>query len=139
MKFIIKALTDKNSQNKFKAYKALQERKRLLEGFGVGSKLQKKVNLLKRMLDKAHNKKYQAMRKFREFLKNTKSLDMRKSKICLWFKSKANRDMASVFRQLRLFNKQACDFHLAKIQKKKRICSRIYNSSVRLLGMGMNN
>merc|ERR1711976_388190 len=55
MKFVIKALYDKDAQFVLSAYNELKQRYLMLEGIGMGDAEMKKVNLIKRLMNKGHN------------------------------------------------------------------------------------
>merc|ERR1712178_606132 len=55
LKFVIKALTDKDANFIRMAYGGLKERKQMLEGVGMGDAQMKKVHLMKRLLNQGFN------------------------------------------------------------------------------------
>merc|ERR1712216_746222 len=69
LKFVIKALTDKDAMFTLMAYNALKQRCNMLNGVGMGDAGMKKVQLLKRLTNQGYNLQSMAYNKFVEFLK----------------------------------------------------------------------
>merc|ERR1712178_184419 len=68
LRFIIKALTDKDANFIKMAYGGLKERKMMLDGVGMGDAQMKKVSLMKRLLNQGFNQQSMAMNSFKAFL-----------------------------------------------------------------------
>merc|ERR1712151_34016 len=60
VKYIVKCMRDKDAAYVYAAYKGMVERKRMLEGVGMGKAEQNKVKLLRRLLDKSYDLQVQA-------------------------------------------------------------------------------
>merc|ERR1712024_407587 len=68
MKFILKALNDKDLMNTLQAYNAMKERCNMLNGIGMGDAQQKKINLIKRLTNKGYNMQVLAINAYKDFL-----------------------------------------------------------------------
>merc|ERR1712024_94842 len=69
MKFILRALTDKDLMNTLQGYNAVKERCNMLNGIGMGDAQQKKANLIKRLTNKGYNMQTMAINAYQDFLK----------------------------------------------------------------------
>merc|ERR1712087_1058461 len=70
LKFVIKTLTDVDSQFKLMAYNGLKQRALMLNGVGMGDSMMKKVNLIKRLTNQGFNLQCMAVNQLFEFLKS---------------------------------------------------------------------
>merc|ERR1711908_79959 len=61
LKYVIKALTDKDAQFILSAYNELKQICLMLQGIGMGDAEMKKVSLIKRMMNKGHNQQVMAI------------------------------------------------------------------------------
>merc|ERR1712076_104429 len=68
LKFVIKALTDKDAQFTLMAYNAMKQRMLMLNGVGMGDAGMKKVQLIKRLTNQGHNLQVVAVNSVREYL-----------------------------------------------------------------------
>merc|ERR1712194_540167 len=68
MKFIIKALTDKDAKFMLCAYNGLMQRAAMLNGVGMDNSEQKKIQLIKRLTNKGYNLQVMAANALQEFL-----------------------------------------------------------------------
>merc|ERR1712100_138746 len=68
LKFVIKALTDKDAQYKLMAYNAMKQRMLMLNGVGMGDAGMKKVQLIKRLTNQGYNLQVMAVNAVREYL-----------------------------------------------------------------------
>merc|ERR1712087_1072460 len=107
LKFVIKTLTDVDSQFKLMAYNGLKQRALMLNGVGMGDSMMKKVNLIKRLTNQGFNLQSMAVNSLFEFLK-----------------SEREREEAERLK----FERQQ--------KEKDRILRRIMDSNVRFMGMG---
>merc|ERR1711979_108044 len=73
LKFVIKALTDKEAQACLMAYNAMKLRWNMLNGVGMGDAGMKKVQLIKRLTNSAFNLEVQAVNALRDFLKSERN------------------------------------------------------------------
>merc|ERR1712151_1143061 len=68
LKFVIKALTDKDAQFTMMAYNQLKQRWLMLNGVGLGDAEMKKVQLIKRLTNQGYNLQVMAANELKEFL-----------------------------------------------------------------------
>merc|ERR1711877_82552 len=68
LKFVIKALTDKDASYMLMAYNAMKQRMLMLNGVGMGDAGMKKVQLIKRLTNQGHNLQVMAVNAVREYL-----------------------------------------------------------------------
>merc|ERR1711957_991620 len=70
LRFVIKALTDKDAMFTLMAYNAMKHRMLMLNGVGMGDAEMKKCQLIKRLTNQGHNFQVMAVNCLREFLKD---------------------------------------------------------------------
>merc|ERR1712110_1220316 len=70
LRFVIKALTDKDAMFTLQAFNGLKERCNMLNGVGMGDAGMKKVQLIKRLTNSAFNLEVQAVNALKDFLKS---------------------------------------------------------------------
>lgn len=75
MRFIVNCLRDKDSMYILQAYNAMLGRKRILDGVGIGSAIQKRNKLVKRLMDKGYDMQIQAINALKSFLKSERNKD----------------------------------------------------------------
>merc|ERR1712187_234182 len=68
LKFVIKALTDKDANYILMAYNQMKQRMLMLNGVGMGDAGMKKVQLIKRLTNQGYNLQVMAVNAVREFL-----------------------------------------------------------------------
>merc|ERR1712046_9565 len=68
LKFVIKALTDKDANYILMAYNQMKQRMLMLSGVGLGDAEMKKVQLIKRLTNQGYNLQVMAVNAVREFL-----------------------------------------------------------------------
>merc|ERR1712048_288777 len=68
LKFVIKALTDKDASYILMAYNAMKQRCLMLNGVGMGDAGMKKVQLIKRLTNQGYNLQVMGVNAIREFL-----------------------------------------------------------------------
>merc|ERR1711990_1153846 len=68
LKFVIKALTDKDASYMLMAYNAMKQRMLMLNGVGMGDAGMKKVQLIKRLTNQGYNLQVMGINCIREFL-----------------------------------------------------------------------
>merc|ERR1712160_71826 len=73
LKFVIKALTDKDAQFTLMAYNALTQRMLMLNGVGMGDAGMKKCQLIKRLTNQGYNLQVMAINCVREFLTSARN------------------------------------------------------------------
>merc|ERR1712066_466286 len=107
LKFVIKALTDKDAQFTLMAYNAMKQRMLMLNGVGMGDAGMKKVQLIKRLTNQGHNLQVMAVNAVREYLTSEREAEER-----------AREE----------FERQQ--------KEKDRVLRRIMNQNVRMMGTG---
>merc|ERR1712110_1252667 len=70
LRFVIKALTDKDAMFMLQAFGGLKQRALMLSGVGMGDSQMKKVQLIKRLTNSAFNLEVQAVNALKDFLKS---------------------------------------------------------------------
>merc|ERR1712054_534081 len=70
LKFVIKALTDKDANYKLMAYNQMKQRMLMLEGVGLGDAEMKKVQLIKRLTNQGHNLQVMGVNSVRVYLES---------------------------------------------------------------------
>merc|ERR1711990_323697 len=107
LKFVIKALTDKDASYMLMAYNAMKQRMLMLNGVGMGDAGMKKVQLIKRLTNQGYNLQVMAVNAVREYLTSEREAEER-----------AREE----------FERQQ--------KEKDRILRRIMNQNVRMMGTG---
>merc|ERR1711957_151517 len=107
LKFVIKALTDKDAQFTLMAYNAMKQRMPMLSGVGMGDAAMKKVQLIKRLTNQGHNFQVMGVNAIREFLTS----------------ARADEEAARLE-------------HERQMKEKERILRRIMNGNLRMMGTG---
>merc|ERR1711935_582255 len=69
LKFVIAALTDQDKMFTMMAYNTMKQRALMLSGVGMGNAGMKKISLIKRLTNQAHNFQVMAVNSLKEFLK----------------------------------------------------------------------
>merc|ERR1712025_414680 len=77
LKFVIKALTDKDAQFTLMAYNAMKQRMLMLNGVGMGDAGMKKVQLIKRLTNQGYNLQVMAVNAVREYLTSERAAEER--------------------------------------------------------------
>merc|ERR1712050_103862 len=77
LKFVIKALTDKDASYTLMAYNQLKQRMLMLNGVGLGDAEMKKVQLIKRLTNQGYNLQVMAVNAVREFLASERDREER--------------------------------------------------------------
>merc|ERR1711979_77788 len=77
LKFVIKALTDKDAAFTLMAYNQLKQRMLMLNGVGLGDAEMKKVQLIKRLTNQGYNLQVMAVNAVREFLASERDREER--------------------------------------------------------------
>merc|ERR1712036_182246 len=70
LKFVIKALTDKEASYTLMAYNGLKQRALMLSGVGMGDAQMKKIQLIKRLTNQGYNLQVMAANALQEFLES---------------------------------------------------------------------
>merc|ERR1711972_933832 len=77
LKFVIKALTDKDANYKLMAYNQMKQRMLMLNGVGMGDAGMKKVQLIKRLTNQGHNLQVMGVNSIREYLTSERDREER--------------------------------------------------------------
>merc|ERR1711990_1013629 len=107
LRFVIKALTDKDAQFTLMAYNAMKQRMLMLNGVGMGDAGMKKCQLIKRLTNQGYNLQVMAVNAVREYLTSERDAEER-----------------------------AREEYERQQKEKDRILRRIMNQNVRFMGMG---
>merc|ERR1712050_468687 len=107
LKFVIKALTDKEAPYVLMAYNQMKQRMLMLNGVGMGDAGMKKVQLIKRLTNQGYNLQVMAANALKEFLASERA-----------------REEAERLE------------HERRQKEKDRILRRIMDSNVRMMGVG---
>merc|ERR1712048_1289114 len=107
LRFVIKALTDKDSSYLLAGYNGLKQRALMLNGVGMGDSEMKKIQLIKRLTNQGYNLQVMAANALKEFLASERARE------------------------------EAERLEFERQQKEKdRILRRIMDSNVRMMGIG---
>merc|ERR1711976_863991 len=77
LKFVIKALTDKDANYKLMAYNQMKQRMLMLNGVGLCDAEMKKVQLIKRLTNQGHNLQVMGVNSVREYLTSERDREER--------------------------------------------------------------
>merc|ERR1711920_322575 len=77
LKFVIKALSDKDAQFTLMAYNGLKQRALMLNGVGMGDAEMKKIQLIKRLTNQGYNLQVMAANSLQEFLASERDREER--------------------------------------------------------------
>jgi len=75
LKYVIKALTDKDTSYMLTGYNSLKQRAMMLKGVGMGDAEIKKLSLIKRLTNKGYNLQMMTINSIREYLKSERVKD----------------------------------------------------------------
>lgn len=149
LRFVIKSLSDKDSVFVLKAYNGLKERKRMLDGIGLGRDEINRNKLLKMLTNSGYKLQaqgYNTLKYFCEFQKKSDQLLQKKLENDLKNKSRilkrilyANlRVEGKCFRLLFLNKKHQLEKEQNLALKLRGICKRVLEKNIRLMSMGYN-
>merc|ERR1712007_116462 len=149
LKFVIKALTDKDAMFTLQAFNGLKERCNMLNGVGMGDAGMKKVQLIKRLTNSAFNLEVQAVNALLDFLKSERVREelerleferqqKEKDRLLRRMMDGNLRVMGQALRQFQLWAEAAAEKERALMAKQRGIMRRIVDSNVRFMGMGYN-
>merc|ERR1711881_632786 len=149
LKFVIKALTDKDAQFTLMAYNAMKQRMLMLNGVGMGDAGMKKVQLIKRLTNQGHNLQVMGVNSIREYLTSEREAEERareeyerqqkeKDRILRRIMNQNVRFMGMGFRQALQWTVADREAEIARIAKQRGIMRRIVDSNVRLMSAGWN-
>merc|ERR1712054_443189 len=149
LKFVIKALTDKDASYILMAYNAMKQRCLMLNGVGMGDAGMKKVQLIKRLTNQGYNLQVMAVNAVREYLTSERDREERereeyerqqkeKDRILRRIMNQNVRFMGMGFRQALQWTVADREAEIARIAKQRGIMRRIVDGNVRLMGAGWN-
>merc|ERR1712014_428299 len=149
LKFVIKALTDKDANYMLMAYNQMKQRMLMLNGVGLGDAEMKKVQLIKRLTNQGHNLQVMGVNSIREYLSSERDREERereeyerqqreKDRILRRIMNGNLRMMGTGFRQALQWTVHAREAEIALIAIQRGIMRRIVDGNVRLMGAGWN-
>merc|ERR1711971_421268 len=149
LKFVIKALTDKDAQFTLMAYNAMKQRMLMLNGVGVGDSEMKKVQLIKRLTNQGYNLQVMACNAIKEWLASERDREERerleferqqkeKDRILRRIMNQNVRFMGMGFRQAFQWMEADRAAEIALMARQRGIMRRIVDSNVRLMSAGWN-
>merc|ERR1712183_456660 len=149
LKFVIKALTDKDAMFVMMAYNAMKQRMNMLNGVGMGDAGMKKCQLIKRLTNQGYNLQVMGVNSIREYLTSERDAEERareeferqqkeKDRILRRIMNGNLRMMGTGFRQAFQWMVADRDAERALLAKQRGIMRRIVDSNVRLMSAGWN-
>merc|ERR1712230_93622 len=149
LKFVIKALTDKDANYKLMAYNAMKQRMLMLNGVGMGDAGMKKVQLIKRLTNQGYNMQVMAVNAVREYLTSERDREERereeyerqqreKDRILRRIMNGNLRMMGTGFRQALQWTVHDREAEIALMARQRGIMRRIVDGNVRLMSAGWN-
>merc|ERR1712060_485402 len=149
LKFVIKALTDKDAMFTMMAYNAMKQRMNMLNGVGMGDAGMKKCQLIKRLTNQGYNLQVMAVNAVREYLTSEQRREeaarleyerqqKEKDRILRRIMNGNLRMMGTGFRQAFQWMEHDRAAEIALMAKQRGIMRRIVDSNVRLMSAGWN-
>merc|ERR1712226_1693231 len=149
LKFVIKALTDKDAMFTMMAYNAMKQRCNMLNGVGVGGSEKMKIQLIKRLTNQGHNLQVMGVNSIREYLNSERDREERereeferqqkeKDRILRRIMNGNLRMMGTGFRQAFQWMEFDRAAEIALMAKQRGIMRRIVDGNVRLMSAGYN-
>merc|ERR1711904_315240 len=149
LKFVIKALTDKDAQFTLQAYNAMKQRCNMLNGVGMGDAGMKKVQLIKRLTNQGFNLQTMAYNKFIEFLASEREAERLAEEERLRQQKEKDRILRRVcdvnvriqgaaYRQLYQHMEAEVEKERVLMMRQRGIMRKIVDSNTRYMGMGYN-
>merc|ERR1711990_621297 len=149
LKFVIKALMDKDAMFIMMAYNAMKQRCNMLNGVGVGGSEKMKIQLIKRLTNQGHNLQVMGVNSIREYLNSERDREERereeferqqkeKDRILRRIMNGNLRMMGTGFRQALQWTVYDREAEIALMAKQRGIMRRIVDSNVRLMSAGWN-
>merc|ERR1712100_248790 len=149
LKFVIKALTDKDASYMLMAYNAMKQRMLMLNGVGMGDAGMKKVQLIKRLTNQGYNLQVMAVNAVREYLTSEREAEeaarleyerqqKEKDRILRRIMNGNLRMMGTGFRQAFQWMEHDRAAEIALMARQRGIMRRIVDGNVRLMGAGWN-
>merc|ERR1712194_750692 len=149
LKFVIKALTDKDAQFTLMAYNAMKQRMSMLNGVGMGDAGKMKCQLIKRLTNQGYNLQVMGVNCIREFLEHDRHREelerleqerqqKEKDRILRRIMDTNVRFMGMGFRQSLQYSVWAAEQERLLMYKQRGIMRRMVDSNTRLMGAGYN-
>merc|ERR1712014_187420 len=149
LKFVIKALTDKDASYMLMAYNAMKQRMLMLNGVGMGDAGMKKVQLIKRLTNQGHNLQVMGVNSIREYLSSEQRREeaereeyerqqKEKDRILRRIMNGNLRLMGTGFRQAFQWMEFDRAAEIALMARQRGIMRRIVDGNVRLMSAGWN-
>merc|ERR1711912_49760 len=139
LKFVIKALTDKDASYMLMAYNAMKQRMLMLNGVGMGDAGMKKVQLIKRLTNQGYNLQVMAVNAVREYLVSERDREEREREEYERQQKEKDRILRRIMNgNLRMMGTGFREAEIARMAKQRGIMRRIVDSNVRLMGAGWN-
>merc|ERR1711937_375667 len=149
LKFVIKALTDKDANYMLMAYNQMKQRMLMLNGVGLGDAEMKKVQLIKRLTNQGHNLQVMGVNSIREFLVSERDREERereeyerqqkeKDRILRRIMDQNARFMGMGFRQAMQWTVAAREAEINLMRRQRGIMNRMVDSNARLMSAGYN-
>merc|ERR1711920_522849 len=149
LKFVIKALTDKDANYMLMAYNGMKQRCLMLNGVGMGDAGMKKVQLIKRLTNQGYNLQVMAVNAVREYLTSEREAEeaarleyerqqKEKDRILRRIMNGNLRMMGTGFRQAFQWMEFDRAAEIALMARQRGIMRRIVDGNVRLMGAGWN-
>merc|ERR1712193_135693 len=149
LKFVIKALTDKDASYILMAYNAMKQRCLMLNGVGMGDAGMKKVQLIKRLTNQGYNLQVMAVNAVREYLTSERDREERereeyerqqreKDRILRRIMNQNVRFMGTGFRQAYQWMEHDREKERVLMLKQRGIMRRIVDKNARMVSAGYN-
>merc|ERR1712019_260013 len=149
LRFVIKALTDKDANYMLMAYNQMKQRMLMLNGVGMGDAGMKKVQLIKRLTNQGYNLQVMAVNAVREYLTSERDREERereeyerqqkeKDRILRRIMNGNLRMLGQGFRQAFQWMEFDRAAEIALIARQRGIMRRIVDGNVRLMSAGWN-
>merc|ERR1711981_1271734 len=149
LKFVIKALMDKDAMFIMMAYNAMKQRCNMLNGVGVGGSEKVKIQLIKRLTNQGHNLQVMGVNSIREYLNSERDREERereeferqqkeKDRILRRIMNGNLRMMGTGFRQALQWTVADREAEIALMARQRGIMRRIVDGNVRLMSAGWN-
>merc|ERR1712194_686996 len=150
LKFMLKALTDKDAAFTLIAYNGMKQRAMMLNGVGMGDSDMKKIQLIKRLTNQGYNLQVMACNGLQEFLASERAREeaerleherqqKEKDRILRRIMDSNLRMAGAAFRQSFQWMEADREAEIALMKKQRGIMRRIVDSNTRLMSAGYNN
>merc|ERR1712194_635089 len=149
LKFVLKALTDKDASFTLMAYNGMKQRALMLNGVGMGDADMKKIQLIKRLTNQGYNLQVMAANALQVFLTSERAREeaarlehereqKEKDRILRRIMDSNVRVMGAGFRQSFQWMEADREAEIALMFKQRGIMRRIVDSNTRLMSAGYN-